>query len=151
MRGDVVLFKSSGSLSDRAIEIATKGPYVHVEVDLGGGKFIGAHVNGIVIHDGTAGRNTTSFHPKALDSDIEYGLKWAVMQAGKEYGWTDIISNGFKLVGLPFDIGEPGHWDCSDFVTRYLLVARAAGPLGSRADDPGLVSPNDLARAFGIK
>jgi hypothetical protein len=151
MRGDVVLFKSSGSIPDQVIATATKGPYVHVEIDLGNGKMIGAHTNGIVIHDGMPGTNTTSFHPKASNSDIEYGLKWAVMQAGKEYGWTDIISNGFKLVGINFDISEPGHWDCSDFVTRYLLVARAAGPLGSRSDDPGLVSPNDIARAYGIK
>jgi hypothetical protein len=151
MRGDVVLFKSSGSLFDRTIEWATHGPYVHVEIDLGNGRMIGAHNEGIIIHQGTAGRNTTSFRPRTSDTDLEYGSRWAELQAGKQYGWTDIISNGIKLLGVPIIIGEPGHWNCSDFVTRYLLVARASSPLGSRAEDPGLVSPNDIARAYGVK
>jgi hypothetical protein len=121
-----------------------------VEIDLGNGFFIGAHLNGIVRHSGVPGSNVRLFHPPASAVDIEYGLKWAEMQVGKQYGWTDIFSNGLKLCGINFDISEPGHWDCSDFVTRYLTVARANSPLGKLGDDPSLVSPNDLARAYKV-
>lgn len=155
MRGDVVLYKTGGSWMDGLIERFTSGPYVHVEIDLGNGQFIGAHNkvgdSGIVMHGGYPGRNTATFTPPASSSDIEYGLSWAIKQVGKEYGWFDIISNGIKIVGIPLEMGQPGHWDCSDFVTRYLLVARAATPLGKLAENPGLVSPNDIARAYGIK
>ena len=155
MRGDVILYKSSGSLFDKMIEWTTRGPYVHVEIDLGDGKFIGAHNkpgdSGIVVHEGHPGRNVTPFTPKAAPDDLEAALKWAEAQVGKEYGWFDIISNGIKVLGIPLTLGEPGHWDCSDFVTRYLIIARASGPLGRLAEDPGLVSPNDIARAYGVR
>lgn len=151
MRGDVILFRSSGTIYDRAITLATHGPFVHVEIDLGNGELIGAHLDGIVRYKGVPSTNTVSFHPPASQLDIEYALKWAEMQIGKQYGWTDIISNGLKFLAIHINIGEPGHWDCSDFVTRYLTIARAAGPLGTLAEDPGLVSPNDLAHAYGLK
>lgn len=151
MRGDIVLFKSSGSLFDRLIQWATKGPYVHVEIDLGDGKLIGAHNEGITVSQGNRGRHTVSFRPPASDLDLEYGCKWAELQAGKQYGWLDIISNGIKVLGIPLEVGTPGRWDCSDYATRYLVVARADRPLGSKANDPGLVSPNDIARAYGVK
>lgn len=151
MRGDVVLFKSDGSPYNKAIEIATGGPYTHVEIDLGDGRWMGAHADGITIHPaGAVGRGTVAFHPPASELDIEYGLKWAVLQAGKQYGWGDILSNGFKLLNIPIDISSPGTWDCSDFVSRYLMVARASGPLGKLADDTTRISPNDIARAYGI-
>lgn len=151
MRGDVVLYESSGSLFDRMIETFTHGRFTHGEIDLGGGKLIGAHYDGIVVHEGTLGRNVAVFTPPASKTDIEYGLAWAVQQAGKQYGWADILSNGFLILGIPIYLGEPGRWDCSDFVTRYLSVARAAGPLGKQVDEPGLISPNDIARAYGVK
>jgi hypothetical protein len=149
MLGDVVLFKSSGSWSDRLIEWATHGPYTHVGIDFGGNRYLWADKDGLKIHTGLGGRDTKSFRPPG--TDIQAAIKWAGDQAGKEYGWLDIVSNSLRLVGLPVYIGTPGHWDCSDFVTRYLIVAEAEGPLGVKADDPELVSPNDIARAYGIK
>lgn len=152
MRGDVVLFKADPKdPTDRLISLTTKGPFVHVEIDLGNGELIGAHFDGIDRYKGVPGSNTKSFHPPATPEDIEYAIKWAEMQVGKKYGWTDILSNGFKLLGIPLELGEPGHWDCSDFASRYLVVARASGPLGRAAENPGLVSPNDIARAYRVE
>jgi hypothetical protein len=149
-RGDLILYESTGSWGDRLIALATHGRFTHVEIDLGDGTSVGAQDNGIGIHPYIAGRGSVAFSPKASKEDREYGLKWALKQVGREYGWTDIVSNGLKLVGIPFDIGEKDHWDCSDFATRYLIEARAADPLGDQANESGLVSPNDLARAFGV-
>jgi hypothetical protein len=150
MRGDLLLYTSSGSLSDRIIAWATHGPFVHVEIDLEDGNAIGALSTGITIHPYLRGQGRVEVPIGATEKDREYGLLWALQQVNKQYGWVDIISNGLKILGIPFDIGETDHWDCSDFVTRYLLAARAAGPLGRLADNPGLVSPNDIARAFGV-
>lgn len=150
MRGDVVLFLSSGAPHDRLIAWGTKGPFVHVEIDLGNEEFIGEHPNGIVRYRGIRPKSTASFTPPASQADIELGLKWAEMQVGKKYGWGDIFSEGLKVLGLAFSFSIPNQWDCSDFVTRYLKVARAAGPLGDAAENPGTVSPNDLARAYQV-
>jgi hypothetical protein len=152
VRGDVILFKKTNNPVDWAIATGTGGPYVHTEIDLGNGQLIGAHFTGIVLYNGVpAPDNTSRFSPPASPQDLEYGLAWAIQQVGKQYGWSDIASNVLKLCGLRIEFSEPGHWDCSDFVTRYLTVARAASPLGKLSEDPGLVSPNDLARAFNVR
>lgn len=151
MRGDIILYKSSGSVGDRIIASATHGPFVHCEIDLGNGKTIGARYDGIKVHPEFVGRGEARITPKADKEDIEFALAWAEKQVGKKYGWLDIASNGLKIIGIPFELGKPDTWDCSDFCTRYLTIAHADGPLGDLAGDPGLVSPNDLARAFGAK
>lgn len=151
MRGDLILYRSDGSLFDRTIVWATHGPFTHVEIDLGDGTSVGAQDNGIAIHRYIVGRGAVEVSPKASKADIEAGLRWTLMQVGKKYGWADIFSNGLKILGIPFDISEPGTYDCSDLATRYLIAANAAAPLGALANNPGLVSPNDLARAFGVK
>ena len=89
-RGDLILFESDGSLGDRMIVWATKGRFTHIEIDLGDGTTIGALSNGIVIHPYPTGRGTVEVSPKASKENIEYGLKWALKQVGKKYGWTDI-------------------------------------------------------------
>lgn len=150
MRGDIILYESSGSLSDRIIVSATHGRFTHCEIDRGGST-IGARYDGIKVHPYFSDRGSAVIHPKASQEDIDYALAWAEKQVGREYGWLDILDNGLNLLGIQLELGRPGSWDCSDFVTRYLIEAHSSGPLGERANNPGLVSPNDLARAFGVK
>lgn len=150
-RGDVILFMSGGSWFDRLQTFFTRGPFTHSEIDLGNGYSIGAQQKGINKHPFSAGRNVLVFTPPFHDKeDMEAALVWAEAQAGKEYGYLDIVSNAFKILGIPLEIGQAGHWDCSDFVTRYLVLAGAADKMGDMASDPTLVSPNDIARAYGL-
>lgn len=158
-RGDVVLFETSGSLTDLIISTATKGPYTHSEIDLGNGEMIGSQAGGLTRHKDTPGRNVVLFRPPTSQANIEAGLAWVEHAwseqvkskgAAHTYGWMDWISDFFKMIGHPLVFSKPGQWDCSEFVTRYLIAAEAEGPLGSQADDPVLISPNDLARAYGI-
>lgn len=151
MRGDILLYASTGSLADRAIALATHGRWTHCEIDLGNGKTIGAWGNGIGVHLVDAGREHVFITPVANSQEIEYALEWAQKQVGRQYGWLDIVDNGLNLIGIQLEIGQPGTWDCSDYCTRYLIEAHADGPLGDRANNPGLVSPNDIARAYGVK
>ena len=150
-RGDLILFKASGNWYQKWITFATHGPYVHVEIDTGDG-MVGAHTKAIEFTANEQVKDTRehvilSVHSTEPDG-IEKGIAWLTKQVGKKYGWVDIISNALKFMGFPVYIGEKDHWDCSDLATRYLIHADAASPLGDLANDPGLVSPNDLGRAF---
>ena len=160
MRGDVVLFRGSKSLPDWFIMTFTGGPFVHCEVDVGNGLWVGMSSAGMRRHTGDP-RNTATIHPQSRfgQSGIDVGLDWvdaryieAVQnKEAHEYGWWDIVSDGMKAIGLGFlTFGRKGEWNCSDFVTRYLVIAGAADPLGDLADNPGTVSPNDIARAFRV-
>ena len=95
----------------------------------------------------------------APKGELAKGLSWAEVQWAEavkdhrthEYSWKDIIMDAAKFIGWHVVLKQPvGEWDCSDFVTRYLLAANAAGPLGELAKDPSTVSPNDLGRAFHV-
>lgn len=157
-KGDFVLYRGSSRDPFEAIIMEfTHGPFCHVELDMGDGNFLGEHSTGLTLHPDDTGRSIVFVTPKG---DITAGLAWAdaMWQEAKKdpsshvYSWTDIVMDGLRAIGIGLVLGQPkGEWDCSDFITRYLIVAGAAGPLGALAKDPSTVSPNDLARAFNIK
>ena len=154
MRGDLILFASQGSFSDRIIEWGTHGKFVHVEIDIGGGLSIGEHVAGLLIHKTPTQPGIVFVSVKAPKENIDHGMSWAnglakLPQEKREYGWTDIMADALKIVGAGHLPGVPGHWDCSDFAYRYLIEVGAVPDRG-RGLDPATVSPNDLARMFGI-
>ena len=150
-RGDIVLCRDTSegfhTWSDKIIEVVTHGPYVHVEIDLGD-SFIGAHSDGISRIPRATGTSYYYVTTKASPDDINAAVAWAETQLGQPYGWTDIFSDGLRFLNLPLYIGADKWMDCSDFATRFLMVARASSPLGELASHPERVSPNDLARAF---
>lgn len=150
MRGDVVLFTSSGSLIDRLISWGTHGPYVHVEIDLGNGRYIGSQEKGVNIHGFERGRDTVTFSPKVSMVDIETGLLWAIKQLGDPYSWQDNVADALGFLGWKVIFGQQGAYNCSNFVAHYLVEAEAEAPLGKLADSLETISPNDIARAFGV-
>lgn len=153
-RGDVLLFSSSNGLFDVLIKHFTKGKFTHAEIDLGDGTFVGEHANGLVRHK--AGPVDARFSPKVSAEDLAEGLAWVEEQikaAGnpeaREYGIFSIADDALKVLGLDkVLLSRPGEWDCSEFVWLYLKAAHADGPL--KVADGTTVSPNDLARAFGV-
>ena len=161
MRGDFVLYQSKpGSIADWLVARFTYGPYVHAAVDMGDGTFVAELTqSGLTRHPANGkDRSLVFVHPRG---NLEVGLAWVEDQlaaAGKdperteshEYGWVDIVVDAAKVLGFKLILRRETEWDCSDFVTRYLVAAGAAGPLGKAARDPQTVSPNDLARAFGV-
>lgn len=156
MRGDFVLYRGSKTNAfEAAIMFLSKGPFCHCEIDMGDGTFIGEHGRGLTRHSSDRVGVLVTPH-----GDINKGLAWVeevYAEAVKnhethEYGWWDLISAGAKFIGLHIILHlKVGDWDCSDFVTRALVVMGAAGPLGVQAKEPESVSPNDLARAFNVK
>src|SRR5216684_4276800 len=150
MRGDVVLFKSNGSFTDRLISWGTHGPYVHVEIDLGNGKFLGSQEKGVNIHGFEKGRDTEVFSPKVSKTNLELGLAWATRQVNDPYSYLDNVADALGFLGWRVILGQQGTYNCSNFVAHYLVAAEAEEPLGKLADSLETISRNDLARAFGI-
>lgn len=151
-RGDLLLYRSDGTLPARLISWATQGPYVHCEVDLGDGTTIGALTRGVSHYIPTRKNlaRAVVVPLNVLLERVETGIAWLQKQVGSEYGWVDIFNQALLFLKLPklfFFI--PGTFDRSDLVARYLEIAGGLD-LGSLGDSPGLCSPNDIARAAGL-
>ena len=153
-RGDLLLFwKHEHNLSDAIIVRTTQGPFVHVAIDTGDG-LVEAQQDGIhYVASDQVNRSAPIYVASVTSTEldgIENGIEWVRKQVGLKYGWSDIVSSAMKGLGLPWYIGQVGHWDCSDLATRYLINANAAKPLGNLVNDPGIVNPNDIALAYGL-
>ena len=152
--GSVILFKSSGKWYERAIEIATGGPWVHAEIAYVGGLTIGARPHGITTSPAPINPNTYTaidITPYTTPDKIQAALAWLEQQIGDEYGTMDIVYQAIKFLwpNNKLRIGIEGHYDCSDLACRYLIHAGVSLP------DPMLdtysVTPNDLWRLFSSK
>lgn len=160
MRGDFVLYEAKpGNFVDWLISHFTNGPYVHVEIDLGSGLFVGEHGSGVTVHKMDHTIKADFVTPVSVETGgIEAGMQWVarVIQeqqknpASHRYGWLDIAVDVARVFGARLAFQKSGAWDCSHFVALYLQVAYAAGPLGKLIASPETISPNDLARAYKV-
>jgi uncharacterized protein YycO len=151
MRGDIILYRSSGRWYERAIVFATKGPMVHVAIQLSDVQVIAAGSKGIALFPYSAQDKqctTVSLASRTTPEGIERGLQWAIAQEGKSYGWLDVVYQGIKFLfpNNKLQLSEDGHYDCSDFSVRYLQQAGVQLP--PDYEDSYTVTPNDLARLF---
>lgn len=151
--GDLLFYRGDGSLFDQLIQWRTRGPFTHVEVDVGGGQSIGALSAGVTRHVISTGRRTPDVAPtsvKCLPDRLPMALDWLAQQVKQPYGWWDIADDGLSLA-LPHGpfVVVSRHYDCSDLSARFLWVAGYPLP-ADLIDAPQLVSPNSLARALGI-
>jgi uncharacterized protein YycO len=148
MRGDILLFYSSGKLPDRFVAWASKGPFVHVAVDMGNGTNIAAHPRGVGMELNPS-ENVIVRVPVAKGVDphvLAEAITWLHDQVGKPYGWFQILDYGLGVLGLPVYFFVKGHNDCSTLVAKYLCRINPDDCF----DEPDLISPNDLARRFHV-
>lgn len=149
-RGDLLFYTADGSLVSRLISWRTRGPYVHVEVDVGDGYSIGAHLYSGVAKFKTgwpAARFSLRQHTSA--QQIDEGVAWLVTRLGSSYSLFDIATFFVPRRYWRIFVTEEHSYDCSHLVTEYL--ERTGGVnLDQLPDDPSLISPNDLARACGL-
>lgn len=152
-RGDILLFKQPQRWQDRLICKATHGPYFHVAIAINDGYLIEATGRGIVVSptplDSTRYDTISMLHYEG-DRPIDLALAWCLTERGKQYGWLDIVYQGVKFLfpNNPFQLTQAGHWDCSDFVTRY--IQKTGYPLPDSFSDPYANTPNDIARIFQV-
>lgn len=152
VRGNVLLYQSDGQWYNRLICYATSGPFCHAAIALSADTVIEATGKGIAWNSLQAGRAVAAIDLTRYTTPerIEQAVAWAEMQAGKRYGWLDIVYQGVKFLwpSNPFQLSQEGHWDCSDFSCRYIQHAGIILP--DNWDNPYSLSPNDLARIFGL-
>lgn len=156
MRGNILFYQSTGKWYERLITLATHGPYVHVALVVNEYLVLAADTQGTdtqgIAYDAVPPIDglhaAVSLAEYATPDSIERGLVWAEKQRGRRYGWADIIYQAVKFLAPnnPLRFGEAGHYDCSDFVTRYLIHAGVQVP--DSYLDTYTVTPNDLARFF---
>jgi uncharacterized protein YycO len=153
MRGDILLYRTDGSLPCRIVTWATHGPYVHAEVDMGDGTSIGALSRGVARYyprrDEVA--KAARIQLPTDEDRINKGIAWLQTQVGHSYGYLDLYDQAVLFLKLPklvFFI--PGTYDCSDLVARYVTLAGGLY-LGEFATKPWLCSPNDIARAAHLE
>lgn len=151
-RGNVLLYESSGKWYEHLICYATAGPYCHVSIALSSDTVIEATNRGIARNMLQSGRDVTAIDLTKYTTPerIEQALVWAEMQAGKRYGWVDILGQAIKFLAPnnKLRIGEEDRWDCSDYCTRYIQHAGVILP--DSFSDPYANTPNDLARVFSL-
>lgn len=152
-RGDIILFKQPVTWQDKLICRVTHGPYYHVAIALDSTHIIealgsGIRVDAAPINDATFDTIDMTQYESVLLT--ETALIWAQAQTGKQYGWLDIVYQAIKFLAPnnPLRFGIEGHFDCSDFVTRY--IQKTGYPLPDTFDIPYANSPNDIARIFQV-
>lgn len=150
----LVFYRSQGKWYERLISWATKGPFVHVAIQLEDGSLIAAETTGVQ-HEAfdPADEPFVQRHPlqPATPASATLALTWATKKVGSRYGWTDIISQGFRLLGSPLFIGRLHSLDCSDLAGCYAALYTNDPTLMSWVLDARQeISPNDLARYYHI-
>ncbi len=154
--GDLRFYRSSGDLPDTIIADVS-GPFVHVDVDMGDGTAIGELSAGLKRYPVSPPApplvTIWSIAGHSSPLAIKAALLWAEHEtwAHPEYGWLDVLDAGLRAIDphAPY-IGDPGEWDCSDFVTRFLIQAGVMLPLALE-NEPHLVTPSALATALGVR
>lgn len=147
MRGDLLFYQPHDFIGN-LIAKGTNGPYCHVAIDVGDGHNIAADWSGVRVYPNDRSARTVKLPYFARVDD---GFAWLLQQVGRKYGFLDVLDIGARLLlHFSFYVAQPNSYDCSDLATRYLIAAGLADWLGPLAQEPHLVSPNELARRFHI-
>jgi uncharacterized protein YycO len=152
MRGDVLLYRSDGSLFDRLIAWRTHGPFVHTGVDLGDGTMIDAmSKRGVTRHAVSYERAiAVPILPTSSAEQIDEGITWLQGRVGDGYSWADNADHLLPRRLMRVFFAQPRAYNCSNLVAQYLMQVDPALRWGLLKDTPDLISPNDIARAFGV-
>lgn len=149
MRGDILLYRSTGSLFDRLICWRTQGPCVHVGVDLGDGTMIDSRFReGVTRHPVTyAGCIRIPLFSVTSTERIEAGIHWLLSKVGDGYSVADLFDFFPGIRTLRVRVGEAHAFCCSHLVAQYLDVTGGIS-LGALDDNLNTISPNDIYRAW---
>lgn len=154
----LLFYRSTGAWYERLIVAATcegdpSADFVHVAIIENSDSIIEAQWRGVVrspLSDLSAHiliHSTLAASPAALQS----ALDGARAKIGWRYGIADIISQGLRLLRLPFTVGRLHSLDCSHLAAEFAAWASQDATLyGMVCDDGCIISPNDLARYYGL-
>ena len=154
MQGDILFYRSTGTLLNRLIAWWTHSSYVHCGVDIGDGTTIEAVLNGvwkrrIGQREPSVNWSYTHHCTNCDPKDLFNAVAWLHTMVGKHYGVTDIINAAFMKVFTSFYLVTPLHYDCSALCTQFLIEAGGID-LGDLGTDPHKVTPGLLAKQLGV-
>lgn len=157
--GDVLLFHRpttwanflkdpKGTFFTALIHLSTRSRFNHAAIAISEQAYAEATAGGVAITlAGTSSDEITVISPAYDDEDDRNeAVAWAVARTGERYGYFNAFMCGANnvLVGLGVVIKKTDAIICSELVAESL--ERAGFDFGK---DSALVSPGDLATAFG--
>lgn len=151
--GYLLLFLTSGSWRESYASLCSHGPYIHAEICIDEAHMIGAHPSGIMVSPLPRDMRlcaSIDLAPYTTQAHLDYAISWAIQQAGRRYTVRDRLAHLIKWISpnTSPNFAREGCWDSASFVTRYLKRASIILPTGW--NDPMTMTPNDLARVFGL-
>lgn len=158
MRGDILLYVHDGSLTSRLIAALTGGRFSHVAVQLDDSTSIeatdtkGVHKQDIQFPN----REIVTVSVRdagAKDEDIEAGIAFLESMLGSRYSYLDCLDALPPVKALGVELVIRGHFDCSHLAAEYLkhVDCKITDALYPDTNGTAAVSPNDIARAAGVK
>lgn len=158
--GDLLFYHSTGAWYERLIVAATcdgnpRANFVHVAIVETDGTIIEARWQGVTrspLPDLSNDTHIVGYRlPIASPDALQQALRGAQGQVGWRYGVADILSQFLRLLRLPFTIGRLHSLDCSHLAAEFAAWATEDATLYAMVCDEGAVlSPNDLARYYGL-
>lgn len=121
--GDIAFYASHGSLIERAIELRTGSPIIHVAiVSDPSGTTTAATSAGITVQP--IGLPATLWRPNVPYDRVrlDAALAGLASEVGQPYGYADILNQVLLLTGKdPILLDKSS--DCSDLATKFLWMA----------------------------
>lgn len=147
-----VYFYHADDAFGKLIQWKTKGPFSHVCVEIRQGLIIEARWPKIVLTD-DYGTPAQTYTPQLDAQKLDSALDWLYDKVGNPYSVLDIAANviTFFFPHAPF-LYTPIDYDCSHLATVFLLQAgyQFSPTFPTDRRSLSLVSPNDMARQFGL-
>jgi hypothetical protein len=152
MRGDILLYRTGGILKDRIVCAYTAGPFCHGEIDLGDGTCVGAHSEDGITRTREhllERRVVISLREITNAEHIEAGIAWVMCHVGEPFSWASIADLILPAWLSTLLFGRRSDYNCANLIATYLEIV---SPLDrpSISSPQKLISPNDIARAFGL-
>ncbi|MGZ6376666.1 MAG: hypothetical protein ACXWPI_18350 [Ktedonobacterales bacterium] len=157
--GDLLFYRSTGAWYERLIVAATcdgnpRANFVHVAIVEDADTIIEAQTRGVVrspMPDLSDTRIVGYRLPIASRDALQAALHGAQGQIGWRYGVMDILSQGLRLLRLPFFVGRLHSLDCSHLAAEFAAWACEDATLYALVCDSGCdISPNSLASYYGL-
>lgn len=132
------------------IHTATRSHWNHAAILVSNHNYAEATAGGVRVTEFGTSTDEIICVPVAYDDeeDLLTAMAWATARVGTRYGWFNAFMCGANnvLVGMGLVIKRTSAVICSELVAECLV--RAGDEHITK--DPSLVSPGDLAEAFGV-
>lgn len=153
--GDILFYKSRGSITDRIIAWFTGSRYVHVGIALDNRNQIEARSNGVIrsiIAKDRVGAIWKMPDPPLDAEQLTRALVWLQMNVGKQYSYVAILDSVIEKIYHSAYVVQLNHYDCSGLASDFLMRAGYEDKLATilKNTGPDEITPAMLAKALEL-